>query len=72
MASTGISSQTGPTGRGIRKTGANSESERMSCATTDARPTPVAEITARQKGYYKRKAFVTLSNMPVTVARCSK
>jgi hypothetical protein len=32
----------------------------------------VAEITATQKGYYERKAFVTLSNMPVTVAKCSK
>jgi hypothetical protein len=32
----------------------------------------IAETTAAQKGYYERKAFVTLSNMPVTVARCSK
>jgi hypothetical protein len=44
------------------------------CATTDddEAKSAVAEITARQKGRYERKAFVTFSNMPVTVARCPK
>jgi hypothetical protein len=32
----------------------------------------VAEITAKKVIIYERKAFVTLSNMLVTVARCSK
>jgi hypothetical protein len=72
VASIAISSQTGPLlhAAGFEK---REQIVKVSRAPPPIRGhSAVAETTASRKGYCERKAFVTLSNTPVTVARCPK